>query len=257
MDYRHIACSTEGEFEVITMSRPSRRNALSEEHLRELLHAFELAGKGGARGVILGAEGPVFCAGHDFQDMSERDESGMRRLLDSCRDVMRIIQTIPQPVIAQVEGLATAAGCQLVATCDLAVASEDARFAVPGGKGGWFCSTPGVALARAVGRKRAVEMLLTGEAIDARTAANWGLINRTVPPEVVAAETRTLLQLATRGSALSKGLGKRAFYRQVDLDTSAAYDVATEVMASASQTYDAQEGMRSFIEKRRPRFENR
>jgi len=257
MRYENLVCTREEDFAVITMSRPERRNALSQSHLCELQHAFDAAGSSDARGVILAAQGTVFCAGHDFADMKGRDERRMRELLDVCREVMQTIQRIPQPVIAQVEGLATAAGCQLVATCDLAVASNEARFAVPGGKGGWFCSTPGVALARAVGRKRAVEMLLTGEAIDAQTAADWGLVNRTAPPEVVPAETRTLLGLATRGSALSKGLGKQAFYRQVDLDVGAAYELASEVMASASQTHDAQEGMSSFIEKRRPRFENR
>ena len=257
MKYHDVVCSTEDEFAVITMSRPERRNSLSEAHLRELLHAFESAGASDCRGVILAAAGPVFCSGHDFADMSGRDEASMRQLLDSCRAVMEAIQAIPQPVIAQVEGLATAAGCQLVATCDLAVAADDARFAVPGGRGGWFCTTPGVALVRAVGRKRAVEMLLTGEPIDAETAASWGLVNRVAPAAVVPAETRTLLRLATRGSALSKGLGKQAFYRQADLDQARAYDVASESMAAASQTHDAHEGMRSFVEKRRPRFENR
>lgn len=257
MDYQNVVCTREDDFSVITMARPERRNALSELHLRELLQAIDAAGDSEARGVILAAQGPVFCAGHDFADMADRDEQQMHVLLGVCRDVMEAIQRIPQPVIAQVEGLATAAGCQLVATCDLAVASESARFAVPGGRGGWFCTTPGVALARAIGRKRAVEMLLTGEAIDAATAADWGLVNRTAPPEVVPAETRALLGLATRGSALSKGLGKQAFYQQVDLDTRGAYELATDAMAAASQTHDAKEGMLSFVEKRRPRFENR
>jgi enoyl-CoA hydratase/carnithine racemase len=255
--YEHLCCSREESFAVIRMARPEARNALSEAHLRELLRAFEAAGASDARGVILAAEGPVFCAGHDFSDMRGRDEAQMHALLEVCRQVMTVIQEIPQPVIAQVEGLATAAGCQLVATCDLAVAADTARFAVPGGRGGWFCTTPGVALARTIGRKRAVEMLLTGEPIDAATAADWGLVNRTAPPEVVPAETRALLGLATRGSAFSKGLGKQAFYRQVELDSAGAYDFATDAMASASQTHDAQEGMRSFVEKRRPRFENR
>jgi enoyl-CoA hydratase/carnithine racemase len=160
-------------------------------------------------------------------------------------------------VIAQVEGLATAAGCQLVASCDLAVAGESARFAVPGGRGGWFCTTPGVALARAVGRKHALEMLLTGDPIDAPTALAWGLVNRVVPDERVAPETRALLARATRGSRLSKAIGKRAFYRQVDLDTRAAYDHAGEVMSAASQTEDAQEGLRAFLEKRPARFVDR
>ena len=254
MDYRHIGFAGEGDFAVITMRRPEKRNALSEEHLRELLHAFRETGEGKARGVILAAEGPVFSAGHDFDDMAERDLVAMRRLLLTCAELMQAIQHIPQPVIAQVEGLATAAGCQLVASCDLAVAGTSARFAVPGGRGGWFCTTPGVALARAVGRKRALEMLLTGEPIDAATAADWGLVNRVVPDPRVGEETRALLAAATRGSSVSKGLGKQAFYRQVDLDLGAAYAYATELMAAASQIEDAREGMAAFREKRRPRF---
>jgi enoyl-CoA hydratase/carnithine racemase len=170
---------------------------------------------------------------------------------------MQSLQSLPQPVIAQVEGLATAAGCQLVASCDLAVAGQSARFQVPGGRGGWFCTTPGVALARAVGRKRAFEMLLTGDPIDADTACAWGLVNRVVPDAEVAAETRALLARATRGSAGAKAMGKQAFYRQVDLDLPAAYAYASEVMAAASQTDDAREGLRAFLEKRRPRFGRR
>ncbi len=254
MSYRHISLAEEGDFSVLTMRRPKSRNALSEDHLREILHGLRAIGDGGARGAIIAAEGPVFCAGHDFSDMEGRDLEGMRRLLHVCADVMKAIQTIPQPVIAQVQGLATAAGCQLVATCDLAVAGESAAFQVPGGIGGWFCTTPGVALARAVGRKRAIEMLFTGDPIDAGTAAAWGLVNRVVPDEKVPEETRDLLHRATRGSPFSKGIGKQAFYRQVDLDTNAAYDHATEVMASSSQTEDARETMRAFREKRLPKF---
>jgi enoyl-CoA hydratase/carnithine racemase len=254
MRYEYIETAREDSFAVITMARPEKRNALSEAHLLELLHAFEEAGGGDARGVILAARGPVFSAGHDFSDMDGRDIEAMRRLLDVCARVMNTIQSLPQPVIAQVEGLATAAGCQLVATSDLAVAGESSRFAVPGGRGGWFCTTPGVALARAVGRKHAVEMLLTGDPIDAPTAEAWGLVNRVVPDENVAEETRALLQRATRGSVSSKALGKRALYHQIDQTTPEAYAYATEVMAGASQTPDAQEGLRAFLEKRRPRF---
>lgn len=254
MQYEHIAVSEEGPFAVVTMRRPERRNALSEAHLGELLNAFRTIGASAARGVILAAEGPVFSAGHDFADMQQRDLTSMRRLLLLCSDVMQTLHAIPQPAIAQVAGLATAAGCQLVASCDLAVASASSRFQVPGGKGGWFCTTPGVALARAIGAKHALEMLLTGEPIDAPTALAWGLVNRVVPDDAVAAETRNLLARATRGSASSKALGKQAFHRQIDLDLPAAYAYATEVMAAASQTEDAQEGMRAFLDKRTPRF---
>lgn len=254
MDYRHISLTQEGDCAVVTLSREARRNTLSEAHLRELLHALDDIAHGKARGVVVAARGPVFSAGHDFADMRERDLEGMRELLEVCSQVMQSIQELPQVVVAQVEGLATAAGCQLVATCDLAVAGQSARFAVPGGRGGMFCTTPGVALARAVGRKRALEMLLTGDPIDAATAAEWGLVNRVVPDAEVAQATRELLARATRGSPTSKATGKRAFYRQVDLDLSSAYAFASDVMARASQTPDAQEGMRAFLEKRRPSF---
>jgi enoyl-CoA hydratase/carnithine racemase len=257
MEYEHISVAEESAFAIVTMRRPERRNALSEPHLRELLHAFQTIAAGKARGVILAAEGPVFSAGHDFVDMHGRRLDEMRRLLLLCGELMQSIQAIPQPVIAQVEGLATAAGCQLVATCDLAVAGESSRFQVPGGRGGWFCTTPGVALARAVSRKHAFEMLATGDPIDAATALAWGLVNRVVPDADVARETRALLARATRGSTVSKALGKQAFYRQIDLDVPAAYAYATEVMASASQIDDAQENLRAFLEKRPPRFTNR
>jgi enoyl-CoA hydratase/carnithine racemase len=257
MEYEYISVAQEDAFAVVTMRRPERRNALSESHLRELLHAFETIGAGKARGAILAAEGPVFSAGHDFADMHGRDLEEMRRLLFVCAELMQTIQSLPQPVIAQVNGLATAAGCQLVATCDLAVVGASSRFQVPGGRGGWFCTTPGVALARAVGRKHAFEMLATGDAIDAPTALAWGLVNRVVPDADVAAETRTLLSRATRGSASAKALGKQSFYKQVDLELPAAYAYATEVMAAASQTIDAQENLRAFLEKRSPRFADR
>jgi enoyl-CoA hydratase/carnithine racemase len=255
MSYEHVQLTREGDFAVLTMRRPERRNALSEAHLRELLHALDVIGASSARGAILAAEGPVFSAGHDFADMQGRDLEAMRVLLFTCAEVMQRIPALPQPVIAQVEGLATAAGCQLVASCDLAVASELARFQVPGGRGGWFCTTPGVALARTIGRKRALELLLTGDPIDARVALEWGLVNRVVPAAEVARETRALLARATRGSVHSKGLGKQAFHHQVDLDVPAAYAYATEVMAAASQTADAQENLRAFLEKRPARFQ--
>jgi enoyl-CoA hydratase/carnithine racemase len=254
VEYRHIAVTGEGPFVEIRMRRPERRNALSEEHLRELLDAVRTAAAGKARGLILAADGPVFSAGHDFQDMAGRALPEMRRLLFVCAELMQALQRAPQVAIAQVEGDAIAAGCQLVASCDLAVASETARFSVPGGRGGWFCTTPGVALGRAVGHKHALEMLLTGDPIDAATALARGLVNRVVPAHQVPAATRELLARATRGSALSKAIGKEAFYRHMDLDLSAAYAYASEVMASASQIDDAKEGMAAFLEKRRARF---
>ena len=254
MEYQYISVEEEDRFAAVTLCHEKRRNTLSEALLTELLHALENIGAGNMRGVVLAAQGPVFSAGHDFRDMMDRKLDSMRELLDVCARLMQTIQTIPQVVIAQVEGLATAAGCQLVATCDLAVAGQSARFEVPGGRGGWFCTTPGVALGRAVGRKHALEMLLTGDSIDAKTALEWGLINRVVPDAEVANETRELLRRSTRGSAESKAIGKRAFYRQIDLETADAYAFASDVMADASQTSDAQEGLRAFLEKRRPNF---
>jgi enoyl-CoA hydratase/carnithine racemase len=257
MAYDHLTLEFEDDLAVVTMRRPERRNALSETHLRELLDAFRAIASGPARGAILAAEGPVFSAGHDFADMHGRGLAEMRQLLALCSELMQWLPAMPQPVLAQVEGLATAAGCQLVASCDLAVAGASARFQVPGGRGGWFCTTPGVALARAVGRKHALEMLLTGDPIDAPTALAWGLVNRVVPDGDVAAESRALLRRATRGSALSKALGKQAFHRHVDLELPAAYALASEVMAAASQTEDAQENLKAFLEKRAPKFRDR
>jgi len=254
MANEYVALAQDKDFAVLTMRRPERRNALSEAHLRELRDSLRVVAASPARGLVLAAEGPVFCAGHDFADMDGRDLDSMRSLLFLCAEVMQALQAIPQPVVAQVEGLATAAGCQMVATCDLAVAGESARFQVPGGRGGWFCTTPGVALARAIGRKRALEMLMTGDPIDARTANEWGLVNRVVPDAVVPREARALLERATRGSVRAKALGKHAFYRQVDMDQAAAYAYATEIMAAASQTPDARENLRAFLEKRAPRF---
>jgi enoyl-CoA hydratase/carnithine racemase len=257
MAYKHITVEEVDGIATVTMCRAQRRNSLSEDHLRELLSAFQTIAEGDARGVVLAAEGPVFSSGHDFNDMQGRNLDEMKQLLEVCGELMQLLQQIPQPVIAQVEGLATAAGCQLVASCDLAVAGESAQFQTPGGHGGWFCHTPGVALVRAVGRKRAIEMLITGDPIDSRTAADWGLVNRVVPDPDVAFETRALLQRATRGSSYSKAEGKQAFYRQADLDMAGAYAIATEVMATTSQSKDGQESICSFVEKRRPDYVGR
>jgi len=233
------------------MNRPERRNALSLEHLVELCEAFTEAGRSDATGIVLGAEGKAFSAGHDFTDVSSRDLAGVRELLRCCTEVMRTIQSVPQVVIARVHALATAAGCQLVASCDLAVAGESAGFALPGGTGGWFCHTPAVPVARSIGRKRLMEMALTGEVVDARTAAEWGLINRVVPDSELDAAVDELLARATRGSRTSKALGKQTLYAQLDRPEADAYAITLEVMAAASQTPAAQEGMLAFLEKRR------
>jgi enoyl-CoA hydratase/carnithine racemase len=250
--YSHIVVTRDGAVATITMNRPERRNALSFAHIEELIDAFGAVAKSDARVVILAANGPVFCAGHDYGDMVERDLDGFRALFRRCAEMMNLVQSIPQPVVASVQGIATGAGCQLVATCDLAVASDTASFATPGGKGGWFCSTPMVAVSRAIGRKRALEMLLTGDAIDARTAADWGLVNRVVPAGELRAETEKLAHAASRGSTASKAIGKHAFYEQIDLDQTEAYAYASEVMSTSAVAPDGREAIASFFEKRKP-----
>jgi enoyl-CoA hydratase/carnithine racemase len=255
VDFEHVLLERSGDFSTITMNRPQRRNALSLQHMRELIAAFTAAGESDALGIVLAGNGPVFSAGHDFADVADADLAAVRSLLRTCTDLMTLIQQVPQPVVARVHGLATAAGCQLVASADLAVASENAGFAAPGGKGGWFCHTPMVAVARNIGRKRAAEMALSGDVIDARTALGWGLINRVVPAEQLDSATADLLERVTRGSAQSKGIGKQALYAQIDLDQPKAYAYAVEVMAATSQLPDAREGMHAFLEKRKPQWQ--
>jgi enoyl-CoA hydratase/carnithine racemase len=252
--YEHLLIKTEHQITTITLNRPEKRNALAYDVMVELRDALREIGRSDARGVILAANGPVFSAGHNFADLKGATLAAARDLLAVCTEMMNAIQGIPQPVCAKVHALATAAGCQLVASCDLAVASEDASFAIPGSKGGLFCHTPLVAVARNVGRKRALELALTGDPIDARTAAEWGLINKVVPADKLDEATWDLIRRATRGSVESKGMGKAGFYAQVDLDQTKAYAFAIELMAAAATTADAQEGIASFLEKRKPNF---
>src|SRR5580692_5703893 len=241
----------EGHFAVITLQRPERRNALSFDLMLEMTAALErVASNVVVRVVILQAAGKVFSSGHDLGEMTGRTVEDYRRIFDICTELMTRIQSIPQPVIAQVQGTATAAGCQLVATCDLAVASSEATFATPGVKIGLFCTTPMVALTRAIGRKRAMEMLLTGRAIDAATAADWGLVNRVVPPAGLASETRKLALQIAEASSFTVALGKQAYYRQIDLDQAGAYAYAKEVMSQNAMAADAQEGISAFLGKR-------
>jgi enoyl-CoA hydratase/carnithine racemase len=240
---------------IVTLNRPERRNALSLELMRELTGTFEqLSQHPDVRTMILRASGPVFSAGHDLAELVGGDEARYQEIFDACVVLMETIQAVPQPVIAEVAGVATAAGCQLVATCDLAVAAEGALFATPGVRIGLFCSTPMVALSRAIGRKRALEMLLTGEAIDARTAAEWGLVNRVVPAEELESATRALAKKIAEASPLTVKIGKQAFYRQIDLDQPAAYGYTRDVMVQNTLARDAQEGMSAFLEKRRPEW---
>jgi enoyl-CoA hydratase/carnithine racemase len=257
MEFEHILVDQSGEFATITMNRPRRRNALSLAHMRELIAAFSAVGESDALGIVLAGNGPVFSAGHDFADVIDADLELVRALLMTCTELMTLLQQVPQPVVARVHGLATAAGCQLVASADLAVASQDAGFAAPGGKGGWFCHTPMVAIARNVGRKRAAEMALSGDVIDARTALDWGLVNAVVPAAELDSAVFDLLTRVTRGSAQSKGIGKQALYAQIDLDQAKAYAYAIEVMAATSQLPDAREGMRAFLDKRQPQWQHR
>jgi enoyl-CoA hydratase/carnithine racemase len=254
MTYEHLLVKQEGDITTITLNRPEKRNALSLDVMLELTGAFREVGASDALGVILAANGPVFSAGHNFADMAGADLVAARRLFEVCTDMMDAVQAIPQPVVAKVHALATAAGCQLVASCDLAVAAEDAGFAMPGGKGGLFCHTPLVAVARNIGRKRALEMALTGDAVDAATAADWGLVNKVVPADRLDEATFDLISRATRGSTMSKGLGKHGFYAQIDLEQPKAYAYAIELMAAAALTDDAQEGITAFLEKRKPDF---
>ena len=250
MTYQHIAVSTTAAITTVTLNRPDKRNALSLPLMLELTEALQAVGRSAARGVILAANGPVFSEGHNFGDMAGASLAQARELCAVCTRMMDTLQALPQPVIARVHALATAAGCQLVATCDLAIAADTAGFAIPGGKAGLFCHTPLVAVARNIGRKRALEMAMTGDAIDAATAADWGLINRAVPPDQLEAATLDLISRATRGSTESKAMGKQGYYRQMELAQPQAYALAGEIMAAGALTPDGQEGIAAFQEKR-------
>jgi enoyl-CoA hydratase/carnithine racemase len=254
MHYEHLLVTTVGSITTVTLNRPEKRNALSLGVMLELTRALREVAQSEALGVILSANGPVFSAGHNFGDMAGATLAQTRELFNVCTEMMNAVQAMAQPVIARVHALATAAGCQLVATCDLAIAADTASFAIPGGKAGLFCHTPLVAVARNVGRKRALEMALTGDTVDAATAADWGLINRAVPADQLDAAVLDLITRATRGSALSKGLGKQGFYEQVDLPQARAYVAAAERMATAAMTPDAQEGFNAFLEKRHAQY---
>ena len=251
--FESIRWQVEGATAIVTLHRPERRNALSLGLMLELAACLEeIGGNREIRAVILGAAGTVFSAGHDLSEMTGRGLDEYRRIFDVCTTLMTKIQSIPQPVIAAVQGVATAAGCQLVASCDLAIAAEAAAFGTPGVKIGLFCTTPMVALTRAIGRKRALEMLLTGQMVDARTAADWGLINRAVPGAELETEARQLAAKVAEASSLVVALGKQAFYTQIDLDQAKAYAYAKEVMTMNALAGDAQEGISAFLGKRAP-----
>ena len=255
MEYQNLLCEREGDHVTITLNRPERRNCLSSGVLKELDHALRTVGDDStASGIVLASTGPVFSSGHDLAEMRDMGEEGLRDLFSVCSSAMMAMAEIPQVVVAQVQGLATAAGAQLAASADLVVAAEGAGFATPGGKGGLFCHTPMVAVARPIGRKRAAELALTGNVIDAATALDWGLVNRVVPADRLEAEARDLLRRATRGSRYSKGVGKQSLYRQMDMPIGDAYDFAIDVMARSAATGDGAEWPKAFLEKRQAQW---
>ena len=247
---------------VLTLNRPDARNALSEAMLAALGSALaNISQNRAVRAVVIAAHGPAFSAGHDIKELTARraDPDGGRayfkQLMSGCSAMMQMIVRLPQPVIAAVEGIASAAGCQLVASCDLAVASQTARFGTPGVNIGLFCSTPMVALSRNVASKHAMEMLLTGEPISAEEAFRIGLVNRVVAAGAARAEAMALAaKIASKAAAVVK-LGKEAFYRQAEMDLAGAYAYTAEIMAENMMVRDAEEGLGAFIEKRSPRWE--
>ena len=243
----------------LTLNGPDARNALSAGLMSSLLEALARAAEDPqTRVVVIAGAGPAFCAGHDLRELrADPRRETYERLFAQCSELMLAIVRLPKPVIAEVHGVATAAGCQLVATCDLAVAAEDARFATPGVNIGLFCSTPMVALTRAIGRKAAMEMLLTGKLIDAETARAIGLVNRVVPREGLRDAVDGLARDIAGKSALTVKIGKEAFYRQAELDQAAAYRYAAEVMTTNMLARDAGEGIDAFLAKRAPIWHDR
>ncbi|NPU82895.1 MAG: enoyl-CoA hydratase [Syntrophaceae bacterium] len=253
LEFRFIRFETFGPIGVLTLNHPERRNALSLDMLRELaLLTDHVAGNESVRVLIIRAAGKVFSSGHNLGEMVDGDFPHYQDIFRTCSAFMHRLQKLPQPVIAQVHGVATAAGCQLVAACDLALAEEDATFGTPGVRIGVFCTTPAIPLVRAVGRKRALEMLFTGRMVTAREALEWGLVNRVVPLDRLETETLSLAEEIAQASPLTLAIGKRAFYTQVNLDDEQAYTFGSEIMVGNLFAGDAREGMRAFLEKRKP-----
>ena len=255
-NYERIRVSETDRVVTLTLANPQRRNTLSRVTMTEIVDALDSIAESDALAIVIDAEGAAFSAGHDFTDMVDASYEDGCDLLDLCTTMMMKLQQVPQIVVAKVHALATAAGCQLVASCDLAVASTEAGFAAPGGRGGLFCHTPMVAIARAVGLKRGLEMAVTGDVISAQTALDWGLVNKVVAPEELDAATADLVRRATRGSAMSKAMGKECSYAQYDMGIEAAYKHSIHVMATGVTTADGQEGIKSFVEKRSPVWTN-
>ena len=252
-DLAHLLLERDGGTARVTLNRPDRRNALSFALMTELREVLEALGADPAtRAIVIAGAGPGFSAGHDLSELVGRDAEFYDRLFDECTRLMEAIHRVPQPVIARVHGVATAAGCQLVAACDLAIAEEGARFATPGVRIGLFCSTPMVPLSRAIGRKRALEMLLTGRMVDAATARDWGLVNDVVPADELDAAVAALAARVAEASPRTLAIGKEAFYEQVERDEAGAYELTKGVMAANAQIADAQEGICAFLDKRPP-----
>ena len=251
MELDGVRLRLDGAVATLTLARPDRRNALSLEVLQNIIKGFE-AVPPEAGVVVLRAEGKAFSAGHDLSEMIDRPADYYFELFGTCIRVMETIHATPQPVIARVQGAATAAGCQLVASCDLAVAADSAWFATPGVSIGLFCSTPMVPVSRAVGHKRAMQMLLTGEPITANTAVEWGLINQSVPEASLDEAVDDLAEKILRFSSHTIAIGKEAYYAQAELPEDRAYEITTPVMAANAANADAQEGMGAFLEKRKP-----
>jgi enoyl-CoA hydratase/carnithine racemase len=244
----------------LTLNRPEQRNALSLDVMREIIEKLDcVAADREIRALVIRGNGPAFSAGHNIKEMiSHNDDAAyLRTVFSTCNQMMLRLHRMPQPVIAQVHGIATAAGCQLVAACDLAVAESGARFATPGVKIGLFCTTPMVPLVRVIGRRRAMDMLLTGRFVTAEEAERFGLVNRVVPPEELAEATRSWALDIAQFSGYTLALGKQAFYEQVDLSEESAYGFAKEVIAMNCMVEDAREGMSAFVEKRSPQWKHR
>ena len=258
MAYQQIQFETKGPIATLTLNNPSRINALSTVMIREITDALRsVAADESVAVVIVKAAGKHFCAGHDLAEMIGCSVKENKDIFDRCTRMMRLLHQLPQPVIAQVQGIATAAGCQLVAWSDLAVAEEGARFSTPGVNIGLFCTTPGAAISRVIGRKAAMEMLLTGRYVSATEARQLGLINRVVPTADLEAEVRRLASQIATASRYVLALGKQGFYAQVDQADEAAFDYATNTIALNLGAEDAQIGIRAFLEKKKPQWVNR
>ncbi|MGD9082988.1 MAG: enoyl-CoA hydratase [Desulfobacterales bacterium] len=255
-----VLLDKDGPVAWLTLNRPEKRNALSLELMKNMLDKLKIIEQDhDIRVVVIRGNGPAFCAGHDLKEMvgANLDVTHFHQIFSVCAEMMQTLFKLPQPVIAQVHGIATAAGCQLVAACDLSIAETGAQFATPGVKIGLFCSTPSVPLVRAVGRRRALEMLLTGRFISADEAERFGLINRIVAPDKLVKQARNWAMEIAQYSRYTLAFGKRTFYNQVDLDTPSAYNIATQAIVMNCFAEDAQEGMSAFLEKREPEWKNR